>query len=138
MKNRDTIENFIARTAEAARLIKASHITIMMQAADTDPLSFGSVVRVDDLNPFSNDGEQLTRTAKASSFLRSRAAAHQAAERVIHMADLNRNPEFVNAYLKVHADGTAILHVHCGIGLTTRIFKEDLSLHKDQKSAASA
>lgn len=127
MNKKDTIEAFIERTADAARLVKANHITLMMQAVDTDPLSFSSVVRIDDMNPFSNDGGHISKITQASALMRSRESAHKEAERLVHMQDLNRNPDFVNAYLKVFADGRAVLHAHCGIGPSTRILKKELS-----------
>lgn len=125
MRKQDTIDTFIARAAEACRLVGADNITVMMQAADTDPLTFTSVLRLDNLNPFNNENPDLIRLAKASAFIRNRDAAHREAERAIHMEDLNRNPEFVNGYLRVYADGHATLHVHCGIGPMTRVLKQE-------------
>lgn len=127
MRNKGTIEDLIARAADACRTVKASDLTIMMQARDTDPLTFDSVVRVENDNPFGEDPVSLRRIREVTGLLRDRAAAHTAAERVIHMEDLNRNPDFVTAYLKVFADGSAKMHVHCGTGEVTRIFKETLA-----------
>lgn len=121
---KETIERFVDRAADACRTVGAPSLTLMLQARDTDPLAFDSVLRVGDANPFGDDGEALTLTREVNALLRDRSAAHQAAERAVHMADLNRRPDFVNAYLHVRADGEAKLHVHCGTGLTTRILRE--------------
>lgn len=127
MSKQDNLEDFVRRVADAARLCERSHVTVMMQAGDVDPLSFTSVLRVDDTNPFSNGGDHVTVIPKIGGLIRSRAAAHKAAERVIHMEDLNRHPDFVNAYLKVYATGEATFYVHYGMGGTTIVKKVEIS-----------
>lgn len=132
---KETIETFIARAADACHLLKLPSVTLMMQARDTDPLSFDSVVRVGDCNPFTDDGAVLNTIRQVSVLLRDRTAAHREAERAIHMADLNRTPDFVNAYLTVKDSGEAKLFVHHGNGLTTHIINKTLSDGESRKVA---
>lgn len=132
---KDTIEDFVSRAADACRTVGVPSLTLMMQARDTDPLSFDSVLRVSDGNPFGDDGESLTLTRKVNVLLRDRTVAHEAAERAVHMADMRSWPDFVNAYLNVRANGEAKLHVHYGKGLTTRILREVIREAESQKVA---
>lgn len=124
MKKTESIEDFVAKGVDACRLTKTPVFTLMMQAADTDPLNFTSILRIGDENPFGEDPIAMSKMRKVSALLRNRDAAHRAAERMILMEDMNRNPDFVNGYLRISADGTAKLHVHYGTGLTTHVLSQ--------------
>lgn len=134
----DTIETLSRRGVEVCKTLKASQITIMMQARDTDPVIFGSVLRLDSpdrINPFGDDLAGLKKTREAASMLRDWSAAHKAAERAVAMADFNRNPDFINGFLTITADGGATLYVHCGFGPTIMILEENILSARSARAA---